>query len=180
MNKGFSVVEAIVVLTVVGLLVTLGYSRYKHHIAKSRQAEAKNNLRLIVALQEAVLLEHGKYSFLEKVGLDNSGPNKHSCRTNQPNKELLNELGFRPKNCEELRYQYRSPIHVRPKVTASPPEYIVRADSRPAITGVYIWPDCEDWDMWRLARNSSSSRFQIRQAYDGEFAQLRRILETCK
>ena len=181
---GFSIVEALVIVVIIGILATLGYSRYEHHVAKTRQGEAKNNLELIVSLQEAFLLEHGRYSYLEPVGLDNSGENKHFCKTDNPGYDMLNELGFRPKDCEELRYRYRSPIFVKRDghTTATPPRYTVRADSNPASTKVYIWPACDSKDMWRVNRTAGGD-YGVKQPIDHEFentGKQRRALENCK
>ena len=180
-NKGFSAVEVVVVLAITAILGMLVKSRYNHYIAKARQAEAKNNLELIASLQEAFLLEHGRYTFLEPVGLNRRGgtPTYH-CRTDQPGRDMLNELGFRPKNCEELRYNYWTPEGRRSEFSLNPPRYTVRADSNPRNTGVYIWPDCDDKDMWVVRRTAGSTNYNIRQPHDTEFAQLRRVLETCK
>ena len=181
MTQGFSVVEAIVALVVIGLLVTLGYSRYSYHVAKARQAEAKNNLELIASLQEAFLLEHGRYTFLEPVGLNRAGGSPaYHCKTDRPGYEMLNELGFRPKNCEELRYNYWTPEGRRGELNHNPPRYTVRADSNPRNTGVYIWPDCKDQDMWVVRRTAGEVNYTVRQPHDTEFLQLRRVLETCK
>lgn len=193
MNRGFSIIEAVVILATVAVLGALVYSRYKYHIAKSRQSEAKNNLNLIVSLQEAYLLEHGVYSYLHPVGLDNSGENKHHCEDEStPDSGMLNELGFRPRNCKELRYRYWSPPHTEKTVKGfdplrTPPRFtprfIVRADSKPANTKVYIWPDCDSMDMWRASKSANDSHFKITQPVDGEFSNTgaqRRALENCK
>lgn len=199
MNKGFSIIEAVVILATVAVLGSLVYSRYKYHIAKSRQSEAKNNLNLIVSLQEAYILEHGEYSFLYPVGLDNSEQNKHHCEDEStPGSGMLNGLGFRPRNCKELRYKYWMPPHSKELVrgydparaSLSPPQpvhftprYIVRADSNPTKTKVYIWPDCESKDMWRVSRTAGESNYKITQPVDGEFGNTgaqRRVLENCK
>ena len=202
MNKGFSLTEAAVAIAIVGILITLGYSRFNHYIARTRQAEAKNNLNLIVSLQEAYLLEHKQYSFLFPVGLDNSGKNsdgsnKYHCGTSNPGSGMLNELGFRPPNCNKLRYQYWMPSHVKKAVTGhdparallTPPQpvrfsprYIVRADSKPTNTDVHIWPDCDSRDMWRVSRTAGESNYTITQPVDGEFNNTggqRRALENC-
>ena len=180
-QQGFSVVEAIVVLTVVGLLITLGYSRYNYHVAKSRQGEAKNNLKHLVTLQETYLVEHKNYSNMPSVGLKSGG---HHCEKTTPGIGLLNELGFRPKDCEKLRYRYWTarvknnlPVGLR---------YTMRADSNPAVTGVYIWPDCNSRDMWRVHNRASrdgGGGGHVHQPGDHEFSNTgkqRRALDNCK
>ena len=198
MNKGFSIIEAVVILATVAVLGSLVYSRYKYHIAKSRQAEAKNNLNLIVSLQEVYILEHRVYHYLHPVGLDNSGlkpdgKNKHHCEDEStPGSGMLNGLGFRPRNCKELRYKYWAPPHTKTTVNGFDPHrtpqnftprFIVRADSNPFNTKRYIWPDCDSKDMWRASKTANSSNFKITQPVDGEFGNTgaqRRALENCK
>lgn len=183
-NSGFSAVEVVVALVILAVLGMLVNSRYNHYIAKARQAEAKNNLELIASLQETYLLEHGKYIFLEPVGLNRGGgPPTHHCRTDQPGSGMLNELGFRPKNCEELRYNYWTPEDRRGELNQNPPRYTVRADSVPTKTGVYIWPDCKSRDMWRVQRTAGQTNYAVVQPSDNEFENTgaqRRALENCK
>ena len=196
-NQGFSLVEAMVIVTIIGILVTLGYSRFKYHIAKARQGEAKSNLIHITTLQEAYILEHNKYAVLSTsvgtgwkgVGLRrNKTPKEYACDTDKPGEEMLNDLGFRPRNCRELRYEYwtaagfigweddltDNPTH-RAYVTRHPdykePAYQIRADSDPSFTKEYIWPDCDVRDLWRVSYNNSIPE-------QGPVS--RRVLENCK
>ena len=181
MNKGFSIVEAMVIVTIIGILATIVYSRYNHHIAKTRQAEAKNNLNHLTTLQEAYILEHNQYYFLTIVGLNMSGG--HKCSDSTPGEELLNDLGFRPRNCRELRYGYRSPQHTKTGFTGTPPRFTMRADSNPANTGVYIWPDCNSRDMWRVHKQANGGGGHVHQPDDNEFnntGRQRRVLDNCK
>ena len=217
-----------VIVTVIGILATLGYSRFNHHVAKTRQAEAKNNLNHLVSLQEVYLMEHGRYHFLRGVGLERGKkPAEWACSTDTPGKEMKNELGFRPNNCDELRYQYWSPNHsaqcVGPgscagknesactsdttcswttfkcKIKGNPspaptpscsssirnsestctsdgkcswtPIFNMRADSNPAKTKVYIWPDCDIKDAWRV----TAGQRKPHQQYSN-----RQVLKACK
>ena len=169
MNIGFSAVEVIVALVVIGLLVTLVYSRYKHQIAKSRQAEAKSNLIHIAALQKAYLLEYNQYYALKPVGLKMAGG--YACSKSNPGQQMLNELGFRPRNCTELRYQYWTAPGFLGKEDDNPPKFQMRADSNPANTSVYIWPDCNVRDLWRIYHYSTLPE-------QGLIS--RRVLENCK
>ena len=162
--RGFSIVEAMVIVTIIGILVTLGYSRFKYHVAKSRQAEAKNNLAHIAGLQNAYILEFNQYYPLTAIGLKING--SKACDTDKPGKEMLNELGFRPRNCEELRYEYKTPgatIRSIPQPPPAPPKLVlidpvkfkVRADNAPSqqntlTSKIYIWPDCDSYDVWRV------------------------------
>ena len=175
MIQGFSAVEAIVVLVVIGLLATLVYSRYNHHVAKTRQAEAKNTLEYLVVLQESFIIEHGKYSWMKSIGLKRLGGG-YACGTGTPGEEMLNELGFRPKNCRSLRYEYWMPANTldpskpRVPVEGTNPSFMIRADSFPQRTNVFIWPDCNERDMWKVERGND-----VQQPNNN-----RKILEVCK
>ena len=128
---GFSVVEAMVVVVIIGILAQLGLSRYRVMTAKSKQAEAKLNLHSIEEMQEVYFLEHGKY---QKdggpVGLD-------ACAT----ENLKNELGFRPKDCAELRYKYNWNYPTKDEATAT---------SSTASEDKYIYPGCKAVDEWTV------------------------------
>ena len=192
MNYGFSIVEAIVIVAIIGILATLGYSRYIYHIAKSRQAEAKNNLNHLVSLQEVYLMEHGEYYYFgykktptvtdpspQTIGIGlrrNESPAERACSTSKPGKEMLNELGFRPSNCNELRYEYWSPN--KAIVTANPPGFNMRADSNPAMTEVYVWPDCKNKDAWRVLDSNSPNK-DNRIPHQHHFPN-RQVLKACK
>ena len=190
-NQGFSLVEAMVIVTIIGILVTLGYSRFKYHIAKARQGEAKSNLIHIASLQKAYLLEHHKYAILSTregtgwkgVGLRrNRRPKQYACSTSRPGEEMLNDLGFRPRNCRELRYEYWTAARfigwedgmTAPAPSTHPdfgePVFQIRADSDPSFTEEYIWPDCEVRDLWRISYGNT---------HPEQGAVSRRVLENC-
>jgi len=176
MNTGFSAVEAIVALVVIGLLVTLGYSRYNYHVAKARQAEAKNTLEHLVVLQESFIIENRKrYSWLKSIGLKRLGGG-YACGVGNPGEEMLNELGFRPNNCRSLRYEYWMPANTlnpskpRVPIDGTNPSFMIRADSFPQRTNVFIWPDCNERDMWKVEKGND-----VQQPDNN-----RKILEVCK
>ena len=56
--NAFSLPELIVTLTLIGILTTLGVSRYNAYVAKARQAEAKVNLTHIASLQGIYRSQH--------------------------------------------------------------------------------------------------------------------------
>ena len=169
MSKGFSIVEAMVIVTIIGILVTLGYSRFNHHIAKTRQAEAKYNLNHLAVLQEAYALEHNKYFVLKPIGLKQHGGG-YACLPAAPGEGMRNDLGFRPKNCKELRYEYRG--------FDSDPQFKIRADSNPSVTNEYIWPDCDNRDAWRIMGGSGVDR--IDSVPHQHHYPNRQVLKTCK
>ena len=145
MNKGFTATELIVVLVVLGLLATLSLSRYYAYLAKGRQAEATVNLTTIGTLQETWKFGHGSYNSGPGdggVGEFGAGANDDKCRTDLTDKQMTNKLGFRPKDCEKLRYGYNW--------TTS--EAI--ATSSAVDENKYVYPGCAEFDKWELKYSS--------------------------
>jgi prepilin-type N-terminal cleavage/methylation domain-containing protein len=85
-QSGFSLVELMVVVAIIGVLSSLAVPRFKVFQAKSRQAEAKANLSHIYTLEQSYLGDNDKY-----VSLVNACSN--------------NDLGF-TLDCSAARYDY--------------------------------------------------------------------------
>ena len=92
---GFTLIELMVVVVILGILATLAVPRYNRFVAKSRQSEAKTNLGHIAMLQDAFRVEYERYEELNPIGDLTSCPG-----------DSKNELGFRPSDCTKLRYKY--------------------------------------------------------------------------
>ena len=133
--KAFSLPELIVVLVLIGILTTLGVSRYNAYVASARQAEAKVNLTHIASLQGIYRSQHLTYKVLDNVGAKTSGGT--DCTT-----PLLNNgLGFSPQDCENLRYGYKTTGTVTAK------KFTAQAKSRTSPNaGEEIYPGCDATD----------------------------------
>lgn len=94
---GFSLVELMAAVAVMGILVSLALPRFRAFIARSRMAEAKANLGIIATLEQSYLVEYQIYTNLSPSvgGGGNCG---------DPYEK--NELGFRMVNCADARYYY--------------------------------------------------------------------------
>ena len=150
-TKGFSVVEMMVVVVIIGILAQLGLSRYRIMSAKSKQAEAKLNLHSIEEMQEVYFLEHGKYQ------TDDAPVGLGDC----DDTNLTNELGFRPKDCEELRYKYEWNL-------PAPQDKEATATSTKDDEDKLIYPGCEQIDQWTVT-------------YDkGRITNNDKVIEKCK
>ena len=62
MKKGFTLLELIIVIIIIGVLATLGFTQYTKVIEKGRTAEAKAILGSIRTAQQAYYLEWGAYT----------------------------------------------------------------------------------------------------------------------
>ena len=85
-KKGFTLLELLVVIIIVGVLATLGFQQYSRVIEKSRGAEARAVLGSIRTMAAAHILEHGglaTFASSNAAGLGTTGDTIPSaCRTN--------------------------------------------------------------------------------------------------
>jgi len=87
MKKGFTLLELIVVIIIIGILATLGITQYTKVIERARGAEAKQILGAIRSNAAALYMQYSScnpYCSAENVGigagLDNPGPAGSNCR----------------------------------------------------------------------------------------------------
>ena len=138
---GFSIVEMMVVIVIIGLLGTLAISKYYTFIARARQAEARMNLKNIGDLQESYKYEKEKYhKDVNGVGAFSGGD---KCSGNTNGSQMKNELGFRPKDCDNLRYGY---TWGRTRADA---QSTTQATKR-------IYPDCDKIDKWQIENDTGN------------------------
>lgn len=95
-QKGFSLVELMIVVAIIGILAALAVPKFNLFQAKARQAEVKSNLSHIYTLQQSYFGDNDKY-------VEFKGLKKGSCA---PAGAKL--LGFTPSPCDKLRYAYKS------------------------------------------------------------------------
>ncbi len=60
-RKGFTLIELIIVLSIIGLLVGLGLPQYKSASIKAREAVLKENLFILRKLLDQYAMDKGKY-----------------------------------------------------------------------------------------------------------------------
>jgi prepilin-type N-terminal cleavage/methylation domain-containing protein len=69
-KKGFTLLELIVVIIILGILATLGYTQYTKLVENMRGAEAKANIGIVVKTYFVYYLEHGTNSSLTNSDLN--------------------------------------------------------------------------------------------------------------
>ena len=68
---GFSLLEVMIVVAIIGILVTLAYPRLQQYLVSSRQTEAKTNLMAIYTAQKIFHASSRKYATdLDQLGVE--------------------------------------------------------------------------------------------------------------
>lgn len=84
-QKGFTVVELVIVVAVVAILSTIAYSGYTESIRKARRTEARNAMLNISALQERFRYSNPRYAdSLVILGSASAFPQTDSCGSAAP------------------------------------------------------------------------------------------------
>lgn len=93
-QSGFSLVELMVVVAIIGILAALAVPKFQSFQAKARQSEAKNNLSHIYTLEMSYYGDNDTYIAVDKIGAD-------AC-------DATNPIGFRVTGCKsgKVRYNY--------------------------------------------------------------------------
>ena len=154
-RAGFSLVELMVVLVLVGTLVSLALPRFNTFIARGRQAEAHANLGIIATLQQSYKLEYeykNDSKFHDGLFMGMGHP-RNWCKDTDTSKQ--NSLGFRVADCEELRYTYETNHILDDSATSSasiknPPRF-GRSGFQSAPR--YIYPNCRESEYWVVSKD---------------------------
>ncbi|MCM8780686.1 MAG: prepilin-type N-terminal cleavage/methylation domain-containing protein [Candidatus Omnitrophica bacterium] len=70
MKKGFTLLELIVVIIIIGVLATLGFTQYTRVVEKGRTAEAKTILGQLRTAEVAYYQENGSYTTIANLPVE--------------------------------------------------------------------------------------------------------------
>ena len=101
-GKGFTLVELLIVVAIIGVLSTIGVPQFRKMVQKSKKAEAKVNLGGLYTAEQSFYAEYGAFgSRLAKVGFEVDGTN------------FMYVIGFTPATCAGF------PAAIQPGATAT-------------------------------------------------------------
>jgi len=77
-KKGFTLIELMIVVAIIGILAAIAIPNFLRYQCKSKQAEAKAALGSIFTNEESYRAEYDTYRGLGQVGFDTSGTPRYS------------------------------------------------------------------------------------------------------
>lgn len=116
-QKGFSLIELMIVVGIIALLATLALPRFQAFQWKARQSEARNTLNHIYTLEEAYKAEKATYTVMQNTASSaiTVGPGGDDCSDAV--------LGFKLDNCANAYYNYWVPTATATAFTAQALEH---------------------------------------------------------
>lgn len=131
-EAGFSLVELMIVVAIIGILAALAVPRFQSFQAKARQSEAKNNLSHMYTLQMSFYGDNDTYAEVAEI---KPGNDANSCNND-------NRIGFRVSPCNKIRYTYK---------TTAATETGFTGQAQAAANKIV--PGCTEQDTWTIDEN---------------------------
>ena len=151
---GFSLIELMAVVAIIGILVSLALPRFRTFVAKSRMSEAVQNLGIIDRLQKSYNLHYHMFGE-DDTWFNDPLMGDGTCTP----ASLKNKLGFRVEDCTRLRYFYKAGGSSSDNANSS------------GAAGRRIYPGCGGTvDEWTVYRGTQASKIE----------QTKDIIESCK
>ena len=102
-NKGFTLIELMIVVVIIGILAALAIPRFMQATTKSKQSEAKQILKQIYTMNRAYRQEHGVYhNDLDILGVEISTEARYSYAITFPTANDVDFLATATADVEDL------------------------------------------------------------------------------
>lgn len=98
-KKAFTLIELMIVVAIIGILAAIAVPNFIKFQCRSKQSEAKGNLKALYVSQEAFRAENDTYSDITDIAADLTGGSAAARAT------ASNAIGWVPKG-SKLRYGY--------------------------------------------------------------------------
>ena len=174
-TDGFTLIELMVAVMIIGILAMLAMPRYRAVVANARMSEAKTNLSTIGKLQQAFQLRtHGRamkgyaegdYCCRVQAGgtigtqgaIEDIRYGGHSSTCDSNRLRAKNQLGFRITDCEKARYTYQ--IEATAEDTAHGGRAVQGVGAATVRLTNPLYPNCEtpttnEIDEWSIAKDT--------------------------
>jgi type IV pilus assembly protein PilA len=177
-RDGFSLVELMIVVAIIGILAALAIPRFQQFQSKSRQSEARSNLAHIYTLQVSYNGDNDTFSNFDCLSL--GGANNvlsgslSSCANASASVwqassacNTTNDIGFRVTDCKKVRYVYSNKGNQN-QFTATAVEIDAGAN-----TSRRVFPGCSTAkaDTWQIN--------EVKSLYNNEVASGQTALQAC-
>ena len=113
MNKGFTLIELLVAIAIIGILSSLALANFNSAQARARDAQRKNDLKIVRDALEQYKLDYGSYPTAESTAAQNAPLNspQHVTQFTNLNTTLINRRYMSttvrdPRNTPPFQYRY--------------------------------------------------------------------------
>ena len=151
-QSGFSLVELMVVVAIIGVLASLAVPRFKTFQAKARQAEAKTNLAHLYTLQQSFHADYDTYAGSSGSATDCSGSGMVDVKT-KGFECSANCLGFIVKPCNIETHYNKNKRYTYQVMEATQTTFKAQGFSQGKETN-RVLPGCDE-DVWSINEKKS-------------------------